>query len=305
MEHTAKNFTLQIGSLISLFISLPALIALLFSIINIQYPDAASGYWEFDSATSTIRSTIAFLIVFFPTYIILTRTVNTIRRSTSESYIQITKWLIYIALLIGGGVLLGDLVAVINGFLNGELTTRFILKALVVLGVVGTAFVYYLFDVRQYWQTHERQSLYYALGITVVVLAALIFGYNSIETPSTVREMRIDAEQINDLSLIQSYIINYYTVHNSLPSTLTEIAAEYELPESREGRLPYTYTVTDNGYNLCATFTYSTPKNDQYATMPQYIDPEMPIKNIDNWYHKDGHWCFERTVIKKESIIQK
>jgi hypothetical protein len=41
--------------------------------------------------------------------------------------------LVYLSLLVGGGVLLGDLVAVILAFLNGEITTRFILKAGVLL----------------------------------------------------------------------------------------------------------------------------------------------------------------------------
>jgi hypothetical protein len=49
--------------------------------------------------------------------------------------------LVYLSLLVGGGVLLGDLVAIILAFLNGEITTRFILKAGVLLVVVGAAFL--------------------------------------------------------------------------------------------------------------------------------------------------------------------
>jgi len=151
MENTAKNFALQVGSLITLYVSIGALISLVFSIITVLYPDSAQYAWEYGSATATIRTTIAILVVFFPTYIILTRMVNTIRRTEVGTYLKLTKWLVYISLLIGGGVLLGDLVMVLTGFLNGELTIRFVLKALTVLVVVGSAFVYYLADVKGYW----------------------------------------------------------------------------------------------------------------------------------------------------------
>ena len=45
--------------------------------------------------------------------------------------------------------LVGDLVALIFHFLQGELTTRFLLKVAVVLVLAGTAFAYYLRDLRQ------------------------------------------------------------------------------------------------------------------------------------------------------------
>ncbi len=110
MENTAKNFALQLGSLISLYISIVALIILLSGVITLQYPDVANGYWEQESASSSIRFSIAMLFVFFPTYIALTRMVNTIRRVEQGVYLALTKWLIYLSLLIGGGAILGDLV---------------------------------------------------------------------------------------------------------------------------------------------------------------------------------------------------
>ncbi len=137
MENTAKNFALQLGALIALYVSIGALIMLLFSTINVIYPDLERYPWEVDSASSTIRGAIAALIVFFPAYLVLTRIVNKIRRAEDAAYSAFTKWLLYLSLLIGGGVLLGDLVTVINNFLNGELTLRFILKALSVFVVVG------------------------------------------------------------------------------------------------------------------------------------------------------------------------
>jgi uncharacterized protein YacL len=153
MENTTpKHFVLQLGSLISLYISLGFLLGLLFGIINLKFPDATEGYWALESASSAVRLGIAMVIVFFPTYLILTRLVNKLRRQEKNgSYLNLTKWLVYLSLLVGGGVLLGDLVAVIMTFLEGEITQRFIFKALAVLVVVGLAFHYYILDARGFW----------------------------------------------------------------------------------------------------------------------------------------------------------
>ena len=125
--NTPKNFALQLGALITLYVSLTSLMTLLFAVITVAFPDAADGYYTVESATSTIRFSAAILIVFFPVYLWLTRTLNQIRRKEDGVYLTLTKWLIYLSLLGGGGVLLGDLVAVIYNFLEGEITTRFVL----------------------------------------------------------------------------------------------------------------------------------------------------------------------------------
>ena len=176
MDHTAKSFVLQLGSLIALYVSLSALVAITFGIINLIFPDEAMGYWQYESSQSQIRFGIAMLIVFFPVYVALTRTVNQLRRKSGEKYLTLTKWLIYLSLLGGGGILLGDLVAVIFAFLDGEITVRFILKALALLIIIGAAFKYYLLDARGYWNTHEEQSKIFAAGGAVVVVAVLVRG---------------------------------------------------------------------------------------------------------------------------------
>ncbi len=232
MENTAKNFALQLGSLISLYISISALIVLLFGIITTLYPDIAQGYYEQDSASSSIRFSIAFLVVFFPTYIILTRLVNTIRRNEHGTYLTLTKWLIYISLLIGGGILLGDLVYVLNSFLNGEITIRFILKALSFFIVVGAGFTYYVFDARGYWQTHEKTSIQYAVIVALVVIATVVVGFTHIKAPAEVREMKIDATQISDLQNIQYKIEETYRIDSKLPLSLETIYFGIEAPKA-------------------------------------------------------------------------
>lgn len=58
------------------------------------------------------------------------------------------RWMIYLALLVSAAALLGDLVYVIYSLLIGDLTTKFLLKALCVAVVVGAVFLLHLGDSR-------------------------------------------------------------------------------------------------------------------------------------------------------------
>ena len=297
MENTAKNFALQLGSLISLYISIGALISLLFGIITVTFPDIAQEYWEIESATSSIRFSIALLVVFFPTYIILTRLVNSIRRTEHGVYLTLTKWLIYISLLIGGAILLGDLVFVLNSFLNGELTKRFILKALSFFVVVGTGFVYYLFDARGYWQTHEKTSLQYGAVATLLVIASLVVGFMNIEAPANVREMKIDATQLIDLQNIQSHVEEAYLLEGKLPLSLDTLFTGIDVPKSSSERSEYRYTVTSpTTFELCAKFAYPSNKAEQMQYAQPITQEGMILKNPYNWDHGAGVWCFKRVI---------
>ncbi len=284
MDTTAKNFVLQLGSLIALYVSIGFLIALIFGVINLAYPDFSQYPWESDSASSSIRAAIASLVVFFPTFLVLTRIINKTRRTEGGSQHSALRWLVYLSLLVGGGVLLGDLVAVINNFLNGELTTRFFLKALTVLVVVGLAFIYYLRDVRGYWRDHEAESKKFGVAAAVLVLAALILGFMTTEAPSTVRERSIDERVISDLSLIQNGINDYYYAHNALPETLaTAFPEQTYLPEAPTGREAYSYAKTgDTSYALCAQFGIASDESAKRA--------------YPTWVHKAGHTCFDLII---------
>lgn len=296
MENTAKNFALQLGSLISLYISIGSLITLLLSVITIIYPDQASYYWEQESASASIRTSIAILVVFFPTYIFLTRMVNNIRRIEHGMYLTLTKWLIYLSLLIGGGVLLGDLVAVIMSFLNGELSIRFTLKALAILLVVTTAFLYYLADARGYWQTHEKESIRYAMFVAVCVIGAIVFGFLHTQSPAEVRAINLDRNQIIDLQNIQSHIESYTALNGALPLSLNDAFLGLTVPTAPDTRAAYTYTKkSSTSFSLCAEFAYpSITVTDVYAT-PVIKEP-YAIKNPNNWDYSAGTWCFERVL---------
>lgn len=295
-NHTAKHFVLQLGSLVSLYLTLGFLLSILFGVINLSFPAATDTVWETENAREAIRIGIAIVIVFFPTYIILTRTVNRLRRKqTDGKYLTLTKWLIYLSLLVGGGVLLGDLVAVIMAFLNGELTERFILKAVAVLITVGLAFFYYVRDAQGYWMKAERHSIWFGVLTTLVVAGSLFIGVTNIETPQEVRDQRLDALQVQDFQTLQWQIQDYYAINRILPESLDVLSM---VPTAPEGRAAYRYEVTDNGFRLCAEFKTEAAA-DRFGIGRPLAEPGT-IANPDNWQHGTGDVCFDRKVNRYE-----
>lgn len=297
---TIKQFVLQLGALITLYLSLSFILVLVFGIINIRFPDAAEGYWAIESAASSVRLGIAMVIVFFPAYLVFTRVVNRLRRTnTHQTYLPITRWLIYLSLLVSGLILLGDLVVVINAFLEGEITIRFILKALAVLVVIGSAFGYYLLDAREYWLTHERESIWCGLAAAAAVAAVISFGFMNIETPSEVRERHLDEKQLTDLQEIQWRVEEYVAINQALPESLAVIYGEMPVPTAPEDRAAYRYEVTDSGFVLCATFAAQSTSdvNKNFSRPIAAPESKQPyIINAYNWEHAAGEFCFERIV---------
>jgi hypothetical protein len=296
-QNTARNFVLQLASLITLYVTLVASVMLVFGIINTLYPDAASYAWEYSSTQDSMRTGIAMLLVFFPVFLITTRMVNKIRRTETGTYLALTKWVVYLSILVGGVILLGDLVTVIMGFLNGELTTRFLLKAGALAGVLSFALYYFIQDARGFWLTHEKESKLYGMAALGIVVALLGLGFTYGDSPSKVREMKIDAEQVAKLSDMEWRVQDHYTVKSALPQTIDELYIGIESPKAPEGRQAYTYKVVDQDtYALCAHFAYpSTPTG---VTQPAYVGTDAIKNPYNNWDHGEGETCFERTVYK-------
>ena len=271
-KNTPRDFALQLGALISLYVSLTSLLVLLFGLINMWFPDEMTDYWMVESARDSMRVSIAMLVVFFPTFVILTRHSNQIRRSEDGGdYTTLTKWLIYLSLLVGGGIVLGDLVTIIMYFLNGEITTRFILKAITLLLVVGATLAYYVRDVQGYFKTRMKSAIYAGWVASAVVLMTVVLGCMYIETPQEVREMRFDDQQIDDLSDIAWRVEDYYRIHGELPETLADTYGELTIPTAPDERDEYSYTtVNATSFALCATFAHATDKDDHRRSYAPY-----------------------------------
>lgn len=299
-KNHAKNFVLQFGSLIALYVSITALLILLFGVINLRYPDEAAGIYEDESARESIRMSIAMLIVVFPAFIALTRISHQNRRKDPlGEYTTIAKWLVYMSLLVAGAAMLADLVTLILYFLNGEITIRFVLKVFVFFAILSSAFTYYLFDIKGKFLEQSKLSVQIGAVTTLVVAISVIGGFMYIETPQEVREIKLDEQQVADLQQIQYRIEEYYRVRDGFPESIDDLYAGERMPTAPEGRPEYRYILTgENSYQLCATFTHESQDLGRYPT------PVFPMEqNNYSWDHNEGEKCFDR-VISEIKVLQ-
>ena len=86
-----------------------------------------------------------------------------------------------------------------------EITTGFLLKVVAVLILAGTIFGYYLSDLR--YREIRPIRTYFGVGGWVLVIAAVVFGFSVFGSPQPNARCDLTRERVNDLQIIQSYII--------------------------------------------------------------------------------------------------
>jgi Domain of unknown function (DUF5671) len=125
--------------------------SLLFDFINRAFPDASQTFQGYEQySRQSIRWSISWLIVAFPVFLYLSwLTERDISRDSMKRASKVRRWLTYLTLFSAACALLGDFTTLVYNVLGGELTVRFLLKAITVALISGTAFIYYLHDIRQ------------------------------------------------------------------------------------------------------------------------------------------------------------
>jgi len=289
--------------MIALYVSAVSLITLLFQYVNVLFPDPiADGYFYggYDPHSGAIRFAMASLIIVFPLYIFFMRRVQQdLRHHPEKREGGLRKWLIYIALFVAGVTMAGDLVALINTFLSGELTTRFLLKVIVVFVVAGGAFWYYLHDLRGTWERRERESKLIGAVVSVAVLISIVSGFFIIGSPGTQRSLRMDTQRINDLQSIQGNVVSYWQEKEELPVALENLEdplVGYVVPVDPDTKEAYEYERTGPlSFRLCAVFELES--DGRHGGRGEY-SMAYPMGGMvaESWAHAPGRTCFDRTI---------
>lgn len=124
------------------------LVSLIHEILNIRLPDPTDSPYSRANAVRDLRWAIAILVISAPSYIWMT--VLTERRIGKDASLRrslVRKWVTYIALFVSALAFFSDATYSIYTFLQGEVTLRFVLKAISVACVSGAVFAFYLRDV--------------------------------------------------------------------------------------------------------------------------------------------------------------
>ncbi|MBI4158339.1 MAG: hypothetical protein HY505_01845 [Candidatus Yanofskybacteria bacterium] len=293
-----------------------------FNYIDFYFPDSATDYYRYASSAyeGAIRQAMAMLIVVFPVFLWVSRFLRKdVALHPEKRELRIRKWLLNLTLFATALIIIGDLVAVINSFLTGELTMRFILKALTIFFISGSVFYYYLAQLRDpvveisnAFGKDKSKSHYgarktvkwldlFSWIIVAVVVLTILWGFAVIGSPFKQRAKRFDERRVNDLSMIQSQIVNYWQRKESLPKELKDLEdsiSGFFVPRDPQTGTNYEYVVDGSKevkFKLCAMFNNSNlgQVEDAVKTMPVLPRGEY---YSDSWQHDSGRQCFDRTI---------
>lgn len=303
----AREAFLYLISFITLYISAFSFGVLVFAFIEKLFPDPVSyGFFSPRGLTTALAS----IIIAFPLYLFMMwRLGKAAAQDPERRQSKVGKWLTYITLVIAAGIIIGDLIAVLSSLLSGELTTRFVLKALTVLAIAGSIFGYYLLSlqkeekpIRQAQSKEGRESsiqkkamgVRIFVGVVVTSMAIVaVYGLTLVGTPASQRLLQFDERRVSDLQQITFAIDGYWERNKKLPETLENLQdPRYYLQSITDPKTgePYEYQmVSDTAYELCAVFETESSAQQDSRSIPKPFSEQI-------WDHGIGRTCFALEV---------
>ncbi len=135
----------------TLYVSAFSLGNLVFELINRALPDpSVDPSFALERGRQAIRWSISSLVVTFPVFVWVARTTDrALRTDPTRRLSEVRRWLTYLTLFVASGILVGDLTSMVYHLLGGELTTRFVLKAVTVAVIAGSVFAYLVRGMRE------------------------------------------------------------------------------------------------------------------------------------------------------------
>jgi hypothetical protein len=268
--------------------------SLWFELIDTWFPDATRSYYR-QWGWSRVSWQMASIIVAFPAFVYATRAVlKDMEANPDKTASAVRRWLTNIALLFTALIFIGDLVAFVAAFLQGELTVRFVLQCLTVFVLAGAVFLYYSRGTAKSSIAPRLWNRSFALAAAAAILLSLGLGFLKTGSPAEQRLRAEDRRRLQDLYQIASRIHDHWQRQNEkpeprkLPATLDELAAGASsgLPTKDPfTQQSYVYVLlAAPKYQLCATF--ATPS-------PSIANEVRPA-----WAHSEGYECLDLDASK-------
>lgn len=296
----AKYTFLYLLSLVTLIMTAIAVGNVIFELINKFIPDPlAVGTNAFDA--TGIKFSIATLVIAAPIYFITTRTIITsLVDGKLERDAAPRRWLTYLIILVSAFVMLGWLIGLLFGFLDGELTLQFGLKAVTALIIAGAVFGFYFYDVRRA-NINKKDNIVKWSGIaaSLVVIASLIVAFFFVESPVEARNRRHDQLLTGNFDQIDSSINSYFSENKKMPNSLSELVNEKRYINESMTKDPLNGEVIeykvlgDKKYQLCANFSTSNIG----------VSPNIDY-TVTRWPHKEGRQCIDQQVFQSKTEPQ-
>lgn len=266
---------------------------IIFQIINKNIADVLNPY-QGRFSPGQLKFAISALIISAPIfYLCMWRICKSLLLGALDKDSGIRKWLTYFILLISSVVMLGWLIGTINSFLDGELTTKFVLKAITAIFIAAAVFTFYFYDIRrEEVKEKSRVIQVYFYASLVLVIAIFIASLFIVESPTQTRNRKFDNFILDNFNSLDMAITSYYQEFKKLPEGLNELKTEYsylgeDSLKDPASKILFDYRVVDkNTYELCATFKASN-KEESIEEYNYYKD---------KWAHDVGYQCLQQKV---------
>jgi len=294
-QQNAKFAFFYLLSLVALVFTAVSTGMIIFQIINKTIADdlslAPGGFTQ-----DALRFAISAIIIAAPIFFVMMRLINkNLLSGNLEKESGIRKWLTYFILLVSAVVMIGWFIATVGSFLNGELTTKFILKSLTSILISALIFSYYLYDIKREDVSKNNDIIrIYFYGSIAIAAIALVAAFFFIDSPLKVRDQKFDQAIVNKFSQIDNAINAYYGENKKLPADLNALVnggSTYyillsDITDPATGKVLDYNVKGKDAYELCATF--KTENKTQANDKSYYVDTR--------WLHDAGYQCLKQRV---------
>ena len=221
--------------------------------------------------------------------------------------------MIYSTLLLSVLAISGSLVSVIYNYLGGEITDRFVYKALSVSLVSIAIAAYYYYTLNRDYKVMTKKPLIIGATVLIVVFAICTYSVIIIGSPSEIRNKKLDQKNLDNLSNIESTLYDYYNDKNgyyrsnsTLPLSIdTESRFTSYNIDLNTGK-PYPYRVISQDkdkavFELCPTFV--SKFDNAIDKINYYSDERFTYDDNIRIIHGIGRVCYQTTIKKNTNVI--
>lgn len=270
--------------------------AILFQHINRLFPESLLYVFQGSFNQGAVKFGIASLFVAGPIFFLSSRLVS---RYLFEGKISedsaVRRWLTYIVLFLAAGTIIGDLIALVVNFLEGDIALKFLLKVLVIFAIAGSIFEYYFWDMRRsgiFGKKYNQNRIAFGACL-VAVVAIFLSGFFIIDSPTVSRQKKIDQQTVNDLQSVDNSVTGYFYQAGNLPDNLEQLKKTNFSPFVNNGNTIEYKKTGERTFEICAEFILSDLDQENASQRSEAL-----LGN--DWSHSQGKVCFDRSVLEKD-----
>ena len=304
-----KNIFYYLLAFITLCYSVWHFLSVIFNTLEKKIPDALNSNYSYSYTDDSFRFSIASLVVMLPIYIAISWYINRpIEKGQLEADSKVRHTMRYTTILFSILSIAGSLVSVIYSYLGGEITDRFVYKALSVSLVAIAIAAYYYYTLNRNYKIKTNKPIIIAATVLIVVFAICTYSVIIIGSPSEIRNKKLDEKNLDNLNNIESTLYDYYNDKNGYYSSNSTLPlsidiesrfTSYNIDLNTGKSYPYRVISQDKDkavFELCPTFV--SKFDNAIDKLNYYSDEKFTYDHNIHNIHGIGRTCYQTTIKK-------